>query len=108
MMGADLQRLATLRASYEDWLARHLFTADAMQLRTRILDVQQEPVRETVESAGADLANRDEVASFDARFEILFNRDAIGDLFNPLLAVGEKLAALTGGIVYESDNDAFQ
>jgi hypothetical protein len=64
--------------------------------------------REAVESAGSELPNRDEVANFDARFEILFNGDAIGELFTPLLAIADRLAALTGGIGYEADNDAFQ
>lgn len=64
--------------------------------------------REVVASAGDGLPNREEVAAFDARFEIDFNGDSIADLFGPLLAIADKLAALTGGIGYECDNDAFQ
>jgi hypothetical protein len=56
------------------------------------------------------LDNADEVATYDARFELNFDqRDmANGDLFNPLLAAAERLAKLTSGVVYESNTGEFQ
>jgi hypothetical protein len=66
--------------------------------------------REAVDRNGDALDNADEVAKYDARFELLFDhRDmAKGDLFNPLLAAAERLAKLTSGVVYEVDNGVFQ
>jgi hypothetical protein len=63
---------------------------------------------EAVERAGGGRDDASTIAGYDARFELLFNRDEIGDLFNPLLTAAERLAELTRGVVYESDNRAFQ
>ncbi|MCW5801204.1 MAG: hypothetical protein KIT31_02230 [Deltaproteobacteria bacterium] len=64
--------------------------------------------REAVERARDELEKPEEIAAYDARFELLFSRDEIGVLFNPLLAAAERLARLTAGVVYESDNGVFQ
>lgn len=69
-----------------------------------------EEARFAVDRNGDALDNPDEVATYDARFELLFDhRDmAKGDLFNPLLAAAERLAKLTSGVVYEIDSGEFQ
>ncbi len=69
-----------------------------------------EEARFAVDSNRGALDNPDEVATFDARFELLFDhRDmANGDLFDPLLGAAERLAKLTSGVVYETDNGVFQ
>jgi hypothetical protein len=54
------------------------------------------------------LDHPEEVETYDARFELLFDYRDIGDLFNPLLAAAERLAELTSGVVYESNNGVFQ
>jgi hypothetical protein len=67
-----------------------------------------EETRFALDRNGDALDNPDEVATYDARFELLFDYLDIGDLFNPLLAAAERLAKLTSGVVYESDNGVFQ
>ncbi|MBX3161059.1 MAG: hypothetical protein KF773_34180 [Deltaproteobacteria bacterium] len=64
--------------------------------------------REAVERARDALEKPDEIAAYDARFELLFDRDEMSVVFNPLLAAAERLARLTRGVVYESDNGVFQ
>lgn len=64
--------------------------------------------REAVERNRDALENADEVASYDARFELNFEQRHMGNLFNPLLAAAERLAKLTSGVVYESNNGVFQ
>ena len=64
--------------------------------------------REAVARNRALLDHPDEVATYDARFELLFDYRDMGDLFNPLLAAAERLAKLTSGVVYESNNGVFQ
>ncbi len=66
--------------------------------------------REVVDRNRDALENADEIATYDARLELLFdNRDmAKGDLFNPLLAAAERLAKLTSGVVYEANTGDFQ
>lgn len=64
--------------------------------------------REAVERNRDALENADEVASYDARLELNFDQRDMGDLFNPLLAAAERLAKLTSGVVYESNNGVFQ
>jgi hypothetical protein len=66
--------------------------------------------REAVEQNRDALENADEVATYDARLELNFDhRDmARGDIFNPLLTAAERLAKLTSGVVYESNNGVFQ
>ena len=54
------------------------------------------------------LDHADEVATYDARLELLFDHRDMGELFNPLLAAAERLAKLTSGVVYESNNGVFQ
>lgn len=67
-----------------------------------------EESRFAVDRDRASLDNPDEVATYDARFELLFDHRDMGNLFNPLLAAAERLAKLTSGVVYESDNGVFQ
>jgi hypothetical protein len=64
--------------------------------------------KEIVERNGDLLANRDEVRGYDVRFELLFDHRDMGDLFGHLFSAAEKLAKLTNGIIYESDNGVFQ
>jgi len=64
--------------------------------------------KEAVERNGASLSNRDEVKKYDTRFELLFDQTDMGDLFAPILSAAEKLARLTKGVIYESDNGVFQ
>ena len=64
--------------------------------------------REVVERKGESLANPDEVRTYDSRFELLFDHRDMGDLFGHLFSAAEKLAKLTNGVVYESDNGVFQ
>jgi len=67
-----------------------------------------EEARFAVDRNGDALDNADEVATYDARFELLFDQRDMGDLFNPLLGAAERLAKLTSGVVYETDNGVFQ
>jgi hypothetical protein len=101
VQGCSVREVAT--DEYQVTCGSHRF-AVALSTQPHV----REEARELVESAGTTLPNPDEVATFDARFEILFPRDEIGDLFNPLLAIADELAMMTGGAVYEPDNDAFQ
>jgi len=64
--------------------------------------------REAVERNRDALDNADEIATYDARFELLFEQQDMGDLFNPILGAAERLAKLTSGVVYESNNGVFQ
>ncbi len=64
--------------------------------------------REAVERNRGALDNADEIATYDARFELLFDQQDMGDLFNPILGAAERLAKLTSGVVYESNNGVFQ
>lgn len=64
--------------------------------------------REAVDRNGDTLDNPDEVATYDARLEILFDNRDMDELFNPILVTAERLAKLTSGVVYESDNGVFQ
>ena len=64
--------------------------------------------QETVEQHRATLDNADEIDTYDARFELVFDQTDIGDLFNPLCAASERLAKLTSGVVYEVNNGVFQ
>ena len=64
--------------------------------------------KEAVKRNGDSLANRDEVAKYDVRFELLFDHTDMGELFSPLLSAAEKLAKLTNGVVHEADNGVFQ
>ena len=64
--------------------------------------------REAVDRNRDALINADEVATYDARLELLFDHRDMGELFNPLLAAAERLAKLTSGVVYESNNGVFQ
>jgi len=64
--------------------------------------------KEAVERNGGSLSNRAAVASYDARFELQFDHGDMADLFAPILSAAEKLAKLTGGVIYESDNGVFQ
>jgi hypothetical protein len=64
--------------------------------------------KEAVERNGGSLSNRAQVAKYDARFELLFEQSAMGDLFAPILSAAEKLAKLTKGVIYEVDNGVFQ
>ena len=64
--------------------------------------------KEAVEDDGQSLTNRDAVKTYDARFELLFDHTDMGDLFAPLLTTAEKLAKLTDGVIYETDNNVFQ
>ena len=64
--------------------------------------------KQAVEQNGDSLPNRDEIKKYEMRFELLFDQTDMGDLFNPLLSAAEKLAKLTDGVVYESDNGVFQ
>jgi len=65
-------------------------------------------IKEAVDHNGGSLSNRAEVAKYDARFEIVFDQDDMGDLFAPILSAAEKLAKLTKGVIYEADNGVFQ
>lgn len=49
-----------------------------------------------------------EIATYEARLEILFDHRDMGELLNPLLATAGRLAKLTSGVVYESSNGVFQ
>ena len=71
-------------------------------------DVTLNEAKAAVERNGGALAKRDEVKTYDVRFELLLDHADMGDLFNPLLSAAEKLAKLTNGVVYESDNGVFQ
>lgn len=64
--------------------------------------------REAVDRNRDALENPDEVATYDARLELLFEHGDMGELFNPLLVTAERLAELTSGVVWESDNGVFQ
>ena len=64
--------------------------------------------KEAVDRNGGSLSNRAAVASYDARFELQFDHGDMADLFAPILSAAEKLAKLTGGVIYESDNGVFQ
>jgi hypothetical protein len=59
--------------------------------------------REAVERNRDVLDNADEIATYDARFELLFDHQDIRELFNPILGAAERLAKLTSGVVYESN-----
>ncbi len=75
------------------------------------LNVESYVVTETGEALDRNrdgLDNADEVATFDARLELLFDDGDMGELFNPLLVTAERLAKLTSGVVYESNNGVFQ
>jgi hypothetical protein len=64
--------------------------------------------REAVERNREALDNADELATYDARLELIFDHRDMGELFNPLLVTAERLAELTSGVVYESSNGVFQ
>lgn len=63
--------------------------------------------REALARHGQSLLVRAVVERFDARIELRYDAAAIGELFEPLLVASERLALLTGGVVYESDSGAF-
>ena len=62
---------------------------------------------EALERHGQALLVRAVVERFDARIELQYDATAMGELFEPLLVASERLARLTGGVVYESDNGVF-
>ncbi|MBV8760172.1 MAG: hypothetical protein JO257_22965 [Deltaproteobacteria bacterium] len=69
-----------------------------------------EETRFVVDENRKSVERADEIATYDARFELLFDeRDmASGDIFNPLLAAAERLEKLTSGVVYETNTGEFQ
>lgn len=68
----------------------------------------QEETRFLVDQRRESLESADEIATYDVRFELLFDSRDMGDLFNPLLAAAERLAKLTSGVVYEANTGEFQ
>jgi hypothetical protein len=64
--------------------------------------------REAVHRNRDALDSADKIATYDARFELLFDQKDMGDLFNLIIGAAERLEKLTSGVVYESNNGVFQ
>jgi hypothetical protein len=64
--------------------------------------------RALVEQHRAALDDPAVIETYDARLELWFDEGDMGDLFNPILAAAERLAELTGGVVYEANTGVFQ
>lgn len=62
-----------------------------------------EETRFLVDRRRESLERANEIATHEARFELLFDENdmAKGDLFDPLLGAAERLEKLTSDVVYE-------
>ena len=69
-----------------------------------------EETRFLVDRRRESLERANEIATREARFELLFDEKhmAKGDLFDPLLGAAEHLEKLTSGVVYEPNTGEFQ
>jgi hypothetical protein len=111
---AVLAALSTLRSAKVTDLGEMEFTVTthggSFDVSLNTLPYVLEETRFIVDQHRGSLERADEIATYDVRFELLFDhRDmAKGDLFDPMLGAAERLEKLTSGVVYETDTGEFQ
>jgi hypothetical protein len=62
---------------------------------------------EIAEQFGAERPDRDDIAKFDARFELVWSLDNGDETYNPMLWVSEILQDTCGAVVFDTVSGAF-
>lgn len=109
---AVIATLSTLRSAKVTDLGEMEFTVTtdggSFDVSLNTLPYVLEETRFLIDQHRESLERADEIATYDVRFELLFDNRDMGDLFNPLLAAAERLEKLTSGVVYEANTGEFQ
>jgi hypothetical protein len=111
---AVIAKLSTLRNARVTDLGDMEFTVTtnggSFDVSLNTLPYVLEETRFLVDQRRGSLERAAEIATYDARFELLFDEKdmARGDLFDPLLGAAERLEKLTSGVVYEANTGEFQ